>query len=135
MRILTLWFSLLLMVLVGCAKADDDKGFSARYKGVFVRTTGSPLYDPMAASITLNFTENTFSGTSDAPKYSAICSGTFTISQTKITIHNKCIFTADFDWTYIFKGEYNYEQNGDELRIWRTYANGYTDIYQLTKEN
>jgi len=134
MRLLTLWAALLLFVLAGCEKADDSKDFAATYKGTFIRTDHSPLGDPIMSNVTLNLSEKTFTGSSDVKNYPAICSGSFTISQSKIVVANSCYFTADFDGTYIFSGEYNYEQNGNQLRIWRTYADGKTDIYQLTKE-
>jgi len=133
--LLTLWAALLLFVLAGCNKADGSKEFEAHYTGTFVRMDGTPLNDPIVSNVTLNFTNNTFSGTSNVHNYPALCSGTFTISQTRIIVNNTCFFTANFDWTYIFKGEYNYEQKGNQLRIWRTYPDGTTDIYQLTKQD
>jgi hypothetical protein len=135
MRSFVLIFALILVVLTGCDKNKERAEFNAHYKGTFIRTTGSPLDDPIVANISLHFTEDTFSGASNVGNYPAICSGNFTISQTKINVVNKCYFTANFDWTLIFKGEYYYEQNGNQLRIWRTYPNGAMDIYQLTKED
>lgn len=133
MRILTLWAALLLVVLAGCRKEDDQLPFAASYTGTFTRTDGSPLGDPIVSNVTLHLSEKAFTGTSDVRNYPAICSGGFSINQSKIVIANSCYFTADFNWTFIFDGEYNYELKGNQLHIWRTYANGATDIYKLTK--
>jgi hypothetical protein len=133
MRILTLWAALLLFVLVGCDKADDLKPFAASYKGTFIRTDGSPLGDPIVSNVTLHLSETAFTGNSDMRNYPAICSGNFTINQSKMIIANSCYFTTEFDGTFIFDGEYNYELKGNQLHIWRTYADGKTDIYKLTK--
>ncbi len=43
------------------------------------------------------------------------------------------MFTANFDWTYIFKGEYEVEADGKKLRILRRYPNGFIDVYNLEK--
>jgi hypothetical protein len=134
MRLVTLFFALLIFVLTGCDKSKENKEFAASYKGTFIRTDNTQLGDPIVSNVTLSFTLNTFNGSSDARNYPTICSGSFTISQSKLRVTNSCYFTADFDWTLVFKGEYNYELNDNHLRIWRTYANGLQDIYDLTKE-
>jgi hypothetical protein len=135
MRLVTLCLALLVLVVIGCKKSNETKEFEANYKGTYIRTSGNPLADPIQSTITINFTKNTFSGSSNVPKYPALCKGSFTISQSKIDVINDCYFTADFDWSYIFKGEYSYEQSGNQLRIWRTYPDGSTDLYELTKED
>ena len=126
---------MLSLLFAACEKKDLEKEFSAHYTGTFVRMRlpASPLEDPIVSNVTLHFTENTFNGTSSVVKYPAICSGKFTISQSKIQVENTCFFTAEFDWTFIFNGEYSYELNGDDLKIWRDYPNGYRDIYTLKK--
>lgn len=134
MRILTLWAALLLLVLAACRKTDEPQPFAASYKGTFTRTDGSPLGDFIVSNVTLHLSENAFTGTSDMRHYPAICSGNFTINQSKMVIANTCYFTAELDGTFIFNGEYNYELKGDRLHIWRTYANGATDIYKLTRK-
>jgi hypothetical protein len=134
MRLVTLFFVLLMFVLTGCDKSKENKEFTARYNGTFIRTDDMQLGDPIISNVTLSFTKNTFRGSSDTRSYPAICSGTFTISQSKISVSNSCFFTADFDGTLIFTGSYEYEQMGNRLRIWRTYANGKQDIYDLIKE-
>jgi hypothetical protein len=133
MKYMALLIALGTILLSGCNKAKEDQPFAANYKGTFVRMGDSPAYSPIIADVTLNFTENTFSGTSNSKNYPAICSGSFDISQSKINVNNSCFFTADFDGTLIFQGAYNYEIKGDSLSIWRTYPNGGEDVYLLAK--
>jgi len=121
------------LLISSCDKNELEKDFSANYTGTFIRTNTSPIENPATANVTIQFTDTSFSGTSDVNHYPAICSGTFRISQTKLEVVNKCAFTADFDWTYIFKGQYNYELKNDSLLIWREYENGVKDIYKLAK--
>ena len=134
MRLLLFVFMLSLL-FTACEKKELEQEFSAHYTGTFMRVQEpqSPLENPITSNVTLHFTEKTFSGTSSVAKYPAICSGNFTISQSKINVENTCFFTADFDWTFIFQGEYSYELNGDDLKIWRDYSNGFRDVYQLKK--
>lgn len=134
MRLISLCFALVVFMLSSCEKSDKVEPFAARYKGHFVRTTGNALENPAMSNVTLEFTDNTFSGSSNTMNYPAICQGSFTISQTKINISNSCMFTANFDWTLIFNGEYNYDLSGDQLRIWRDYPDGKRDQYELRKE-
>jgi hypothetical protein len=126
--------ALIFFALAGCDKSDQNKEFEAVYKGTFVRIEGTPSGDPVVAHVTLTFSKNTFTGSSDVINYPAICSGGFTINQANITATTGCFFTANFDWSLIFKGEYQYEQKGNQLRIWRSYPNGRQDIYDLIKE-
>jgi hypothetical protein len=43
-------------------------------------------------------------------------------------------YTADFDWTLILSGEFNYSANGDNLTISRQYSTGVKDIYKLKRQ-
>ena len=133
MRLISLFIALVAFLLSGCDKAEEDRPFAANYKGTFVRINDYPTYSPIVAAVTLNFTENTFTGTSESRNYPAICTGSFTISQSKIQVNNTCLFTADFDGTLIFEGAFHYEIKGDSLSIWRTYPNGGKDLYRLAK--
>jgi len=108
--------------------------FAASYKGTFIRTNGSSLGSPIVSNVRLHLSESAFTGTSDVRNHPAICSGNFTINQAKMVIANTCYFTTEFDGTFIFDGEYNYELKGNQLHIWRTYTNGAVDIYKLTKD-
>lgn len=134
MRLITLCIALATFILAGCDKTEDVPSFAAHYKGYFVRTSGSSLENPVVSNVTIDFTENKFYGTTAIKNYPAICNGSFSISQSKIKIVNNCMFTADFDWTFIFNGEYNYELSGDHLRIWRDYPDASQDLYDLRKE-
>ena len=134
MRLIALFIALVSFVVTGCDKSDEEPDFAASYSGTFTRMDPSPAYSPVVSNVTIDFTDKTFAGSSDSRSYPAICNGSFSITQSKITVVNSCFFTADFDWSLIFKGDYNYELIGKELRIWRDYPNGQKDIYTLTKK-
>ncbi len=128
------WTVLLILLLTtGCEKEKVPENFNALYTGTFMRTYKNASEDPATAQVTLNFTETAYSGSSNMGHYPDICKGKFTISQTKINATTECMFTAEFDWTLIFSGEYDYDLKGDSLRIWRTYPDGSKDMYQLLK--
>jgi hypothetical protein len=42
------------------------------------------------------------------------------------------VWTADFDWTLILEGKFNYQLNGNHLKIWKTVGE-VTDAYELEK--
>lgn len=99
--------------------------------GTFMR--GGPLIDPLPSNVTLRFRDGVFEGTSDTQHYPAICNGTYSVKGTKINFRNKCVFTANFDWSFILAGDFEYEQRGDSLIIRRGYEGGNYDQYMLKK--
>ena len=121
------------ILIIGCTKDFSNK-IEGSYTGTFHRYI-DPVSNPASSNVTLNFSNNNFSGTSSMPKYPAIGTGTYTYSASanKLNIKNESMFTADFDWTFIFKGSYFYEIDGDKLRIWKDYAGGQKDIYLLQR--
>ena len=132
MRFLFL-LSFVTLILASCSKERFGEKLEGIYKGTFVRT-GDPLANPIKSSVTLHFSENNFSGNSTIQYYPAICEGTYTAGRSTLTAKNACFFTANFDWSLIFDGEYQYEQEGASLKIWRDFPNGGKDLYELIKE-
>lgn len=108
--------------------ADDD---NVVYMGTFMR--GGPLIDPLPSNVTIRFRDGVFEGTSDAQNYPAICNGTYTVKGDEISFRNKCVFPANFDWSFIMAGEFEYEQRGDSLMMRRSYEGGNYDQYMLKK--
>jgi len=131
MRFLIL--ALFTVVLVSACKKDTTgKIRDGKYVGTFSRS--NPLSNTGSSNVTLIFDGNRFSGSSDITNYPAICKGTFNAGSSKMEVVNECMFTANFDWTYIFKGEYDYEVEGNELRIFKRYPNtDDIDSYNLTR--
>jgi hypothetical protein len=119
--------------LTGCNKEVTTP--DGEYTGTFTRS--SPNANTITSNITLNISDNKYSGTSDIRNYPAICKGTLDFKGSILTVSPECMFTADFDWTYIFKGDYEVEVDGDVLRLIKRYPNDFADVYNLkrTKKN
>jgi len=94
-----------------------------------MRTSPDTKYPP--SNVIIEFTSNQFSGESDVTNFPAVCTGTYTLEDGGIIFENECFFTADFDWTLILKGTYQYQVTGSRLEIMRI-KNDVTDKYILT---
>lgn len=119
--------------LAGCSDAFDpiaDKD-DVTYTGTFMR--GGPLIDPLPSDVTLRFKDGSFEGTSSSDNYPAICNGSYSVKGSTISFRNKCLFPANFDWSFILAGDFEYEQRGDSLFIRRGYDGGNYDQYMLKK--
>ncbi|MGN6166173.1 MAG: hypothetical protein ACTHOF_16685 [Flavisolibacter sp.] len=122
---------LLSAVLCSCSKECFDKKIEGDYKGVFYRQAPNTI--AMRSNVSLHFAQNKFTGLSDMPQYPAICQGSFAVNKGVLSVTNTCFFTADFDWSYIFNGNYQYQADDAHLRIWRDYPDGTKDVYLLEK--
>ena len=121
------------LTIVGCKDSFDpiaDKD-NVVYMGTFMR--GGPLIDPLPSNVTIRFRDGVFEGTSDTQNYPAICNGTYSVKGTNINFRNKCVFPANFDWSFIVAGDFEYELKGDSLKIRRSYEGGNYDQYMLKK--
>jgi hypothetical protein len=120
-------------IIAGCGKTvENRKILNGKYRGTFQRTQG--IGNKEIANVSITFSGNTYSGTSDKPRYPAICNGTYTTNDKQINFTNGCAWTADFDWTLILNNEYSLQMKGDSVEIKREYAGQMTDIYKLKKE-
>jgi hypothetical protein len=129
MKNLVLLALLFTTFLMGCDKevvAPDGE-----YEGTFTRS--SPTTNSITSNVTLNISGNKYSGTSDMQHYPAICKGTLDFRGSVLTATPECMFTANFDWTFIFKGDYEVEAEGDNLRFIKRYPNDFADVYNLKK--
>ena len=127
-----LYIAILLSVfLFSCSKECFDKKIEGDYKGVFYRQVPNSV--AMRSNVSLHFAQNKFTGLSDMQKYPAICQGSFFIDKGTLSVSNTCFFTAEFDWSYIFNGNYQYELSDAHLHIWRDYPDGRRDVYLLEK--
>ncbi len=123
-------FSLYLLSLANC-KIDSVIGLNGEYTGTFNRS--APNMKTKTSKITLKILDNKFTGTSSIANYPAICEGAFTVMESKLNVTNDCMFTANFDWSLIFKGEFEYDVLGSQLKIWRKYPGKKIDVYTLEK--
>lgn len=115
----------LLMLIVGC-KSDDENiqtNISGAYVGIFERNGNS-------SNVELTFNSGTYNGQSEIEKFPAICDGTYSTSGNTITFEHDCLWTADFDWTLILSGEWNYSLRNKVLIMNK--SNG--DKYTLTQK-
>lgn len=110
----------LLLLFCGCnedineIESIPDGVYTGTYQREYAHT--SPT---LISNITLAFTSGTWWGTSSTPRYPALCNGDFTIKNGIINFENQCVWTADFDWSFILSGEYSIAQNGDVIEFYR----------------
>jgi hypothetical protein len=122
------------IVLAACQKEDRSEvlsqsavaeGLEGTYLGTFSR-------NGKTTDVSIRFTrEGTFTGSSSNPKFPAICGGTYSQAGSSLVVNDTCAWTADFDWTLIFDGNWTIEDRGaNKVRIWRT-TGDVTDEYIL----
>lgn len=119
------------LMLFSCSHKKVNKTYgipAGTYSGQFIRSSPLARYAP--SNVTITFVGNSFSGVSDKINYPAICNGTFNISGKTIEFENECIWTADFDWSYILKEKFEFNMVGGKLEM--TKVSGVnTDHYTL----
>ncbi len=124
-------FALVVVLLIACDKDEsvttsESFNLEGRYLGTFHRTGMD------TAEVTILLRDSHFEGSSDTPKYPAICGGSFNVQGSMINFTDSCSWTADFDWSLILSGTFNLQINDGTVKIWRT--NGaITDEYLLRK--
>lgn len=111
-----------------CEKDSDENSndqIQGRYVGTFSRSGGD------TSNVVMTFTpEGRFEGSSSQSRYPALCRGSYSIEDGRLLVTDSCAWTADFDWTLIFSGEYQLERQGNQLRIWRS-SGLVTDEYRI----
>ncbi|MCW3109174.1 MAG: hypothetical protein JWQ09_3680 [Segetibacter sp.] len=119
--------------MTGCTKSIREKMIpDGKYTGTFERTRG--MGSKESGNVSITFSGNSFTGTSEKPKFPAICNGTYSASGNEIHFTNNCVWTADFDWSAILSNDYTLRLNGDSIEIKREYPGQMTDVYKLKKE-
>lgn len=115
----------LVITIFGCNKDDEniETSIDGNYIGIFDRSGNT-------SNVELTFNNGTWTGESETVKFPALCNGTYSGSGNVITFKNACAWTAEFDWSLILGGDWNYTLNGNSLIL--TKANG--DKYTLTKQ-
>ena len=102
------------------------------YVGSFIR--GTPTSLPQPVQVRILFGKGTFEGSSDE-KIPAICKGSFQLkNDSTINFANECSFTADFDWTYILRGDFAIKYEEPFVYLTKKYPDGQTyDVYKLER--
>jgi hypothetical protein len=120
----------------GCEKPakNTENITKGVYYGTFQRNNAGNR--GLVSNISISFFDGKWIGESDMQHYPAICHGTYETKGNKLIIANECAWTADFDWSLIFSGEYIYIKNGDSLIITKTLnnstGNASFDIYKVS---
>ena len=112
----------LIIALHSCSKKDNGQNINGSYIGVFERNGNT-------SNVELTLNNGQYNGQSTKDRFPALCNGNYTISGSSITFTNNCMWTADFDWTLILNGEWNYTISNNTLTLIK--SNG--DKYTLTK--
>ncbi len=134
--ILMIW--IVVLTSVGCESNDNypDKLPDGIYTGTFQRQQA--FGGGEVAQVTLTISTNTWSGQSDMSKYPALCHGTYKLDKQNIIVNNECPWTAEFDATLIFAGDYEFNLKGNQLEIIRDFRGPSTDTwadkYILTRQ-
>lgn len=135
MRSLIISF-IFILAISSCNEEDgelESRFEEGTYKGTFIRNW--PSGQSNTANITMTFEDNRWSGSSNIPKFPALCRGTYSINGNKITFQNECPWTAEFDWSLILSGEFTLEKSGKELEFSNYNRSAtFTDHYKLVKE-
>ncbi len=119
--------------MAGCKKdRASSSSLSGDYTGTFVHSTIAGRY--MTAHVTVHLGKNDFSGSSDMVNYPAICRGTWEVSGNALQFNDQCIWPANFDWTLILTGSYEYHFDGKHLSLSNNIPDN-TNQYELDKVN
>ena len=123
-----------MLMATACDKGEDPfaKG-GETFKGSFKRIESGK--QTVASSVQLRFKNGAFEGGSDQINYPAICEGSYSLKGEMLNFRNSCYFPANFDWSLILVGDFNYERKSDSLIISRSYDWGGRDEYRLKKED
>lgn len=119
-----------LMVLFSqCEEQPQEIQFEGFYHGTFYRNNS--IISAAPSQVQLFFGNGTFTGSSNTSRYPAICRGSYQISNEEIVFTDSCFWTADFDWTLILSGSYEYSEKQGEIILIKEYENGSQDTYRL----
>ena len=123
MRVKILVLLIRLLASLGCDNDDVQVDIDGQYLGTFQRGGNS-------SNVELTLDKKVFSGESETVKFPAICKGNYSISNRTIKFENQCYWTAEFDWSLILSGMWDFSFANNTL----TLTNSIGDIYTLTKQ-
>ncbi|MFT6868125.1 MAG: hypothetical protein ACJA08_002975 [Cyclobacteriaceae bacterium] len=127
-------FTCLFVISLFVACDNEEKQptlIDGTYEGVFGRSSPGAKY--ASSQVTLTFANGEFNGDSEIEKYPAICNGTYNIEGNSVEFSNFCIWTAEFDWSYILAGEFEIKVASNVIELIQTNG-GTTDRYQLKRK-
>lgn len=123
----------LVFFMGSCKKENKTDAIAAipngTYTGTFQRT-GGPI-----SNVTIMVSGSDWSGQSQTPQYPALCQGGYSSTvEGDISFANECVWTANFDWTLILNGEYDFVMNGRDIELTKDYNGLMKDVYKLTRQ-
>jgi len=111
-------FILLAAALSGCDETEIAK-LKGSYTGTFIYHSNAEA--PQSGRVTVTFEGASYTSTRNPDYIPAGGSGTFEFKEKNtVRFEDQNIWTANFDWNLILKGEYAYEIKGDSLIITRS---------------
>ena len=116
MRYLSLTLTALAFLTNSCKKNSNTLITNGTYKGTFERSITNKI-----SNVRLKFSSNKFEGESQYIHYPDLCHGSFSINRDTASFENACIYTAEFDWSYILSGKFKISVSGDSLILTRGY--------------
>jgi hypothetical protein len=132
MKPILLAFCCLFLISCEAGLFGDGVLTDGTYVGVFTRMDPVAKYQP--SNVTITITGDRFEGSSSIHNYPAICEGTFAADGRAVKFVNDCVFTADFDWTYILSGTFQVASERSTLTFTKSYGAGRYDTYTLTRQ-
>ena len=88
------------------------------------------------SEVTLTFTDQHYSGTSQRENYPAICTGNYSVRGNKAEFSDMCNWIQNVHPTLILDGEYEIIINGDSVVLNQAYGDigFYMNEYKLVKQ-
>lgn len=102
------------------------------YEGTFILLNQNGSY---SGNTSLTITENRFSASGNANRLPAGGSGLYSLANDRqsISFNDENFWTADFDWSLILSGVFQYNFDGNNLIFTRTIGDGTIQTYNLQK--
>lgn len=114
LRVITLFVFVLIMI----ACKDDDFStliVDGTYYGTFTIIESSG--QTQSSYVTFIFSNNKYSCLPQKKYLPPVGAGAFTTNGNMITLTDTAIHTAEFDWTLILNGDFEYSYNGNTLTL------------------
>lgn len=122
------------LLLFACKKDDKNDPLppeslllNGLYEGTFNRTGMDTV------PVSISFHEGLFEGSSARSQYPAICRGSYSGDGTTIQFSDSCTWQANFDWSLILNGRYEFERDGDNVKMKRNNG-GTVDEYRVERK-
>ena len=122
-------------LLLSCDDSADElvmPVLNGAYEGTFTveyLANGQTFSNP----VTVNFSGDSYSSTSEADRFPAGGNGTFEMGENSVTFSDENFWTADFDWNLILSGEYTVTETDTQIILSATKNDVGIYTYELMK--